>query len=118
VNNPALPGVPMTFADGEVWASLELSEIYQGPRGSGHGGMLSCLMDTLLASLVQQQGLKCVTASLAVDYRARTPLHRPLHLHGRLLGTEGRKVRAVGTISADGRVTVEATGVFVRVAER
>src|SRR5699024_10517280 len=80
VNNPALPPVPMSFINGEAWSSLLLDELYEGPRDSAHGGVLSCLMDTFLASLVQHHGHLCVTASLTTDYRARTPLYRSLDL--------------------------------------
>lgn len=116
--NPALAAVDMTFRDGRALACVTLDSVYEGPRGCVHGGVISYLMDTLLASLVQHEGHLCVTASLTVDYRGLTPLHQPLELDAAIAGIDGRKVLATGTIGAGGRVTAEATAVFVTVSAR
>lgn len=116
--NPGLVPVDMGFADGRGWAQVTLDDLHQGPKGSVHGGIISYLMDTLLASLVQQQGHLCVTASLSVDYRARTPLHEPLELAAWVAEERRRSLLVKGTISHAGQVTVEAQGLFVAVPER
>ena len=117
-HNPGLPAVPMTFAEGQASARLTLNELYEGPRDHVHGGVLSFLMDTLLASLVQHHGLLCVTASLTTNYRARTPLHRPLDLSAHLVEVGTRKVHAAGSIRVEDRVTLEATALFITVDDR
>lgn len=116
--NVALPDVAMTFADGGVEATVRLGRVYEGPRGAVHGGVVALLMDTLLASLVQQTGLLCVTASLTVDYRARTPLEQNLRLVGRVDSVGEKKVLASGSILCSGNPTAEARGLFVRVPFR
>lgn len=51
-------------------------------------------------------GLRFVTASLKVDFKRPTPLHKELTVHGRLVSLEGRKAVVALTLSADGLVCV------------
>lgn len=117
LDNPALPGLGMVFEDGRVAATIPdgLGKAYAGPPGKLHGGVGALLLDVLLSSLVQHHGVRAVTASLAVDYRAATALDAPLRLTGEIVGRTGRKVETVGALWCSGIATVEARGLFVQV---
>jgi predicted thioesterase len=55
-----------------------------------------------------------MTATLELRYRRPTPLGVPLTVEAKASRVEGRKIYASGTIAGpDGRVTVEATAMFV-----
>lgn len=117
-HNPGLPPFEITFRDDRAHARTSLAELHQGPSDSVHGGIISYLMDTLLACLVQQQGRLCVTASLKIDYRARTPLRSPLDLEAQVREVRERSMLVAGSIAHEGRVTVQAEGLFVDVPAR
>ncbi|MGW1003050.1 PaaI family thioesterase [Streptomyces sp. NPDC002520] len=116
-DNPALPGVEIRFVDGTARAELPdgLDHLFEGPENLVHGGVAAMLMDVVLSSLVQFHGIRCVTASLTVDFRRPTPLHRPLTLTGRIDELHERKALASGRVLHAGVPTIEARGVFVRV---
>lgn len=117
LDNPALPGLTMVFEDGRATASIEqgLGAAYAGPPGKLHGGVGALLLDVLLSSLVQHHGVRAVTASLTVDYRAATALDAPLRLTGEIVVRNGRKVEAVGALWCGDTATVQARGLFVQV---
>lgn len=117
-HNPGMPALDMRFEDSRATARITLDDLFQGPVDSVHGGVLSYLMDTLLASLVQHCGLLCVTASLSLDYKARTPVGAPLDLTAWVAETRTRSLRVEGRVAHEGRTTVEAHGVFVKVDSR
>lgn len=110
--NPYAPPVDVDIVDGEVRAHAQLSEVYEGPPGYVHGGILSLILDQTLGLANVVAGHPGMTVALEVRYRRPTPLHVPLEIHSAFSHTEGRTIYSRGSISADGRTTVEATGVF------
>jgi acyl-coenzyme A thioesterase PaaI-like protein len=115
-SNPALPAVEVEFRGGRARAELNdgLNHLYEGPPQHLHGGVAAMLLDVVLSSLVQHHGAHTVTASLTVDFRRPTPLHRPLVITGEIVQEGERKILASGTLVCGGVVTVEAQGVFAR----
>nr|WP_246319692.1 hotdog domain-containing protein [Nocardioides kongjuensis] len=107
----------MVFEDGRATATIPdgLGKAYAGPPGKLHGGVGALLLDVLLSSLVQHHGVRAVTASLTVDYRAATRLDVPLRITGDIVGRSGRKVETVGALWCGEVATVEARGLFVQV---
>jgi acyl-coenzyme A thioesterase PaaI-like protein len=120
LDNPALPGLTMAFEGGRATAVVPdgLGKAYAGPPGKLHGGVGALLLDVLLSSLVQHHGVRAVTASLTVDYRAATPLDVPLRISGEIVGRSGRKVETVGELWCGDLLTVEARGLFVQIGQR
>jgi acyl-coenzyme A thioesterase PaaI-like protein len=110
--NPYAPPVELEIADGEVWARAQLCDVYEGPPGYVHGGILSLILDQTLGLANVVAGHPGMTVSLEVRYRRPTPLHVPLEIHSRFSHTEGRTIYSTGSIAVDGQTTVEATGVF------
>src|SRR5690606_32749344 len=92
-----------------------LGPLYEGPPAHVHGGMSAMVLDQALGTAAAAAGTPGMTATLEVRYRRPTPLGVPLSVEAKASRAEGRKVYATGTIcDPDGRVTVEATGVFIR----
>ncbi|QIK68189.1 PaaI family thioesterase [Nocardioides sp. HDW12B] len=96
-----------------VHVDVDLGALYEGPPGLVHGGVSALLLDQLLGESAAVGGGPGMTARLTLHYRRPTPLG-PLHLEGWLESSEGRKSVVRGEIrDPDGRVTVEAEGLFV-----
>lgn len=75
-------------------------------HGTGSAAAFICLAENL--PLEEPIPVRCVTASLKVDFKAMTPMGVPLVLKGKLRSIEGRKVWVDMTLSAND--TLCATG--------
>jgi acyl-coenzyme A thioesterase PaaI-like protein len=115
VLNPIAPPVDLDVtADGIVRAEFTLSDVYEGPPSYVHGGMSAMVLDQALGMAAARTGTGGMTATLELRYRRPTPLGVPLTVEAKASRVEGRKIYASGTIAGpDGRVTVEATAMFV-----
>ena len=112
--HPWAPQLHTTPVEGGVAGSVCLEPAHEGGPGLAHGGVLSLLLDHAMGQAVYVAGHSAMTVSLEVRYRAPTPLALPLAVAARVERIEGRRVFVTGQISLDGRVTVEATGVFLK----
>jgi acyl-coenzyme A thioesterase PaaI-like protein len=116
--NPLSPPMPIrTLPDNSVVSEITMRPIHEGPPGAVHGGWVASLLDQLLGIANTVAGVGGMTAELTVRYRKGTPFGVPLTISARTDSVEGRKVVASGEIVADGIVTAEATGVFIRPSE-
>jgi len=113
--NPLAPPLYVESSpDGTARAEFELGAAYEGPPGLVHGGVCALILDHILGSAGGAAGRPGMTGTLRLRYRRPTPLHRPLVARAWVDGEEGRKTTVRGEIArADGRVTVEASGLFV-----
>ncbi len=99
--------------DGSIEGVVTLNLPYQGPPGCVHGGVSALLLDHTLGVANYWAGVDGMTAQLNVRYHRPTPLFEPLTITGRQVSVEGRKIRTVGDISADGEVCVSVEGLFI-----
>ncbi|MFI0485921.1 PaaI family thioesterase [Actinomadura sp. 9N215] len=113
--NPVAPPVDLEVtSDGIVRGEFTLGPVYEGPPSYAHGGVSAMVLDQVLGMAAAATGTPGMTANLELRYRRPTPLGVPLLVEAKASRVEGRKVYAAGTIAApDGRVTVEATAMFV-----
>ncbi|TDC61878.1 PaaI family thioesterase [Actinomadura sp. GC306] len=113
--NPLAPPVALTAGpDGLVRGEFTLGHLYEGPPTYVHGGVSAMVLDQALGMAAAVSGTPGMTATLETRYRRPTPLGVPLTVEAKASRVEGRKVYASGTISGpDGRVTVEATAMFI-----
>ncbi|MFI0368424.1 PaaI family thioesterase [Actinomadura sp. 1N219] len=113
--NPVAPPVDLEVtSDGIVRGEFTLGHVYEGPPSYVHGGVSAMVLDQVLGMAAAATGTPGMTATLELRYRRPTPLGVPLLVEAKASRVEGRKVYAAGTIAApDGRVTVEATAMFV-----
>jgi len=108
------PGSPPTPV--EVRARCTFGPQHGGSPGRVYGGVLGCALDEVLGIAVLVSGATGMTVSLTVSLRGGTPFGVPVDIVGRYTGSEGRKSYASGEVVVDGKVTAEATAIFV--AER
>jgi predicted thioesterase len=67
----------------------------------------------VLGVAVLVSGATGMTVALSVSLTAGTPFGVPVDFVARYTGSEGRKSFASGEVVVDGKVTVEATAIFV-----
>lgn len=114
LQNPIAP--PLTFtglADGTVECVVTLPIAYQGQPKMAHGGLSALMLDHACGVANGWAGRSGMTVHLELDYRAPVPLFVPVTIRARQTSNEGRKIWTEGTISAEGRVCVEAKGLFI-----
>jgi acyl-coenzyme A thioesterase PaaI-like protein len=113
--NPLAPPMPITvLEDGSIVSELSFRPIHEGPPGFVHGGWVAALLDQLLGTANIVAGVGAPTGSLTIRYRKGTPFGVPLVLRARTDSIDGRRIHASGEITADGVVTAEAEGLFIR----
>lgn len=91
------------------------TDVFEGPPGCVHGGIISLVYDQILAMAPLVAGLGGHTGSLTVHYRKTTPLHQDLVWTAFTERVDGRKVHARGTCHLGGELLTEAEGLFIRV---
>jgi acyl-coenzyme A thioesterase PaaI-like protein len=111
--NPLSPPVRM-WADGElVRAEAYFTAPYEGPPGRVHGAWVAACFDEILGCAQGASGAFGFTGTLTIALRRATPLYTTIAYEAGFSHREGRKIHAWGRCYADGRLTAEATGVFV-----
>jgi acyl-coenzyme A thioesterase PaaI-like protein len=98
--------------------------------GAVYGGLIASVIDchstgTAALALFRAEGrepdtqppIRCVTASLQVDYLRPTPLGGLLQVRGRIEEVKGRRVTVSSELLADGEVCARGRVVAVRVGE-
>jgi uncharacterized protein (TIGR00369 family) len=91
---------------------------HQGFAGLVHGGILTAMLDEVMAHAVWAEGVFAVTGQLNVVFRRPTPTETPLRAEGEVTGRRARvhETRA-RQLLPDGTVAVEGTGTFVELPE-
>lgn len=112
--HPIAPQLHTTPTEDGVAGTVVLGPSYEGGPGLVHGGVLSLLFDHAMGQALFVAGWAAMTVSLQVRYRAPTPLEMPLAVSARVERNEGRKLFVAAQVSAQGRVTAQAQGVFVQ----
>ncbi|EKF24032.1 thioesterase superfamily protein [Mycolicibacterium hassiacum DSM 44199] len=101
-------------ANNSAAADLVLGTPYEGPPGLVHGGVCAMLLDHVLGATAHRPGSPAFTGTLTLRYVAPTPLGR-LRVEAWVEREENGKTFSAGHIlDAEGTVTVEAHGVFIR----
>jgi acyl-coenzyme A thioesterase PaaI-like protein len=113
--NPLAPPIRLEDIDGLVHGRVTFGSAYEGPPGCVHGGYVAAAFDELLGATQSLSGSPGMTGTLTVKYRSPTPLHTELHLEGRLVRVDGRKIYTEGRLMAGDRLCAEADAVFVSV---
>lgn len=112
--NPIAP--PLTYVgtpDGAIESTVTLDLPYQGPPSCVHGGVSALMLDHTLGVANGWAGTSGMTAELTLRYRRLTPLFEPLTVTARQVSVDGRKIRTVGAIRANGQDCVTAEGLFI-----
>lgn len=106
--------------DGSVVCEIAVPDIYEGPFGTVHGGIVATLLDEGMSKAVRSSGVRnAMTAKMEVSYRRPVPSSsadapQPVRLEGRVVRSEGRKHWVEARIlNAEGVVLAESTGMFI-----
>ncbi|MDR3271558.1 MAG: PaaI family thioesterase [Peptococcaceae bacterium] len=97
-------------------AEIVLRENYEGYPGVVHGGIITTMLDEIMAKAVYRRlSARVVTADMHVIFRAPARVNEVLRLSGYVRRSEGRKYYTYGTVEKDGTLLAEAKGLFIRV---
>jgi len=116
-NNPIGLHLEFTYGEGMAEARFTAERVYQGYPGIMHGGLVSTLLDEVMAhAAISTHGI-AVTGDLHVRMRGNgVPIGRPLHLVGRVTGRRGRLVLTEATLhDEEGTLLAQAEGKFMLV---
>lgn len=115
-SNPLAPPIDVSVEGGTVVGTATFGVAYEGPPGCVHGGLIAASFDEVLGLTQSLSGRMGMTGTLTVRYRRPTPLYTELRFEGRLESVNGRKVVTTATLSANGNLTAEATGLFITIS--
>lgn len=86
---------------------------HQGYDGIMHGGLVSTLLDEVMARYIYAKGYNAVTARLDVRFKKPTPIGQELTVRAKIAGKRGNMYEVIGeitlpdgTITAQGKATV------------
>jgi acyl-coenzyme A thioesterase PaaI-like protein len=105
------PGTPPTPV--EVHARCTFGPQHSGSPGRVYGGVLACALDEVLGIAALVSGATGMTVSLTTSLKGATPYGVPVDIFGRFTGQDGRKSYTSGEVVVDGKITAEATAIFV-----
>jgi uncharacterized domain 1 len=117
---PANPiGLHLEFfvaEDLSVVSTPTIADIFEGPRGMVHGGIIATLLDEAMSKAVRSRGLTSVTRQMEVEYLRPVPSGSTVRIEGHLVRSEGRKHWTEARI-LDGKSHTLATakGLFIEV---
>ncbi|MCK9556495.1 MAG: PaaI family thioesterase [Candidatus Cloacimonetes bacterium] len=98
---------------GSAKAVLKLSELYEGYPNVIHGGIISTLMDEVMAKAVIHSGKLAYTAKLNISYRKALSPDTEITLWGRIVSAKSRTIRTEARIYDFSATYAEAEAVFV-----
>lgn len=115
-------GLHLTFQpheSGGVQAAFVPAQRFQGYDGMVHGGVISTVLDEVMAWSLYRERVWAVTGELTVRYRRPVRVDEATHAVGWMRGRRGRRIEMAGEIrrDADNTVLARATAVFVAVPE-
>jgi acyl-coenzyme A thioesterase PaaI-like protein len=121
-----------SYWDGEETVAIFNPRSYHiAIPGYVYGGLIASIIDchgtgTAAAALYRAEGremgteppVRCVTASLHVEYLRPTPLGVPLEVRGKIKEVKDRKVVVSATVSAAGEICARGEVVAVKMPEQ
>ncbi|MER3439700.1 MAG: PaaI family thioesterase [Chloroflexota bacterium] len=116
-------GLQLSFYDdpetGGVWAPWTPDQRHEGYDGITHGGVITAVLDEVMAWTAYRQRIWAVTGKLSVTFRRPVQIGEPVRAAGRLVADRGRIIELAGTLhrERDGQVLAEAVATFFRVPE-
>ena len=102
--------------DGRCWTELELDRRFEGWEGIAHGGIVSTILDEVMAWALVDNDSWGVTARMSVEFKRPVPIGRPIRAEGRVVEVRRRIVRRRGRRSSTpptATVLATAEGTFV-----
>jgi acyl-coenzyme A thioesterase PaaI-like protein len=97
------------------WTELELDRRFEGWEGVAHGGIVSTILDEVMAWALVAEDNWGVTARLAVAFRKPIPIGMPIRADGWITQSRRRVVETAARIveTGSGVELATATGTYV-----
>lgn len=109
----------MLTENGTVVCNHTVGDLYEGPQGYVHGGLIATLLDETMSKVMRSHGFVAMTRHMSVDYLRPVPSTAPIRLEGTLVRSEGRKHWAEARILDENEIVLaHAKGLFVEVLPR
>lgn len=101
--------------DQGCWTELVLDERFQGWEGVAHGGIVSTILDEVMAWSVIGRDTWGVTARIAVEFKRPVPVGRRIRGEGRVTEDRRRLFRTAGSLvdAATGETLATGEATFV-----
>lgn len=102
-----------------VWAPFTPTAAFEGYGGMIHGGIVSTLLDEVMAWSLYRTGTWAVTATMSTRFRQPVEVGSPVHLVGMPVQNRGRLIDVRGEVrrASDDVLLAESTARFMRVPE-
>ncbi len=98
---------------GAAHATLAVKEVFEGYPGVVHGGILSTLLDEVMAKAVIHSGKAAFTAKLSISYRRALAPEQRIEIKGWITKDRSRIIETSACISDESGIYAEAEAVFV-----
>lgn len=115
------PNNPMGFkvrfildGDDGIHFKIKFPPIYQGYDGIVHGGLISTVLDEVMANCFFRRGIDCLTAEISVRFLKPVPINTDLKVVGKIVRKGSRIGVARGWIEdSQSRIYAESEGKFL-----
>lgn len=106
-------------ARGGVRTAWVPAERFEGYSGMVHGGVISAVLDEVMAWSLYRHHIWAVTGEMTVRFRAPIAVGEPTRATGWEVASRGRRIEMAGEIrrERDGALLATATALFIRVPE-
>lgn len=97
------------------WTETTLAPRFQGWESVAHGGIVTTLLDEVMAWSVIGRDTWGVTARISVAFRRPVPVGKPIRAEGRVVQDRRRTFRTAGRVvdATTGEVLADGEGTFV-----
>lgn len=97
------------------WALIKVDNKFCGWSGVVHGGIISAILDEIMAYAAFTVYEFGVTGEITVRFRKPIPTEQEILIEGQVECQKGRVVYAKGTITMNGEIMAESTGKMVMI---
>jgi uncharacterized protein (TIGR00369 family) len=114
-DNPIGLKLDFELRDGVLTTRFIPNEVHQGFDGIMHGGLISTLLDEVMANVLYLKEMKAVTAKMEVKFRQPVKIGEELIVKGRITKEKKRTISTEAEIvNLEGEKLAEAEAVFMR----
>lgn len=116
-------GLQLVFYPNEpgngVWTRFVPTDAFEGYGGMIHGGIISTILDEVMAWSLYRQSTWAVTGQLTTRYRKPVRVGEPVRAIGTIVKDRGRVIEMRGEVrrEADDALLAEGSATFFRVPE-
>ncbi len=115
-DNPIGLKAEFSMEDDEYVTYVSFPKELQGFSNVVHGGIISTLMDEVMARYAHEKFDGAVTGEMTVRYLRPMPVEKKMRFAGRIDEVKGRKVlTSARATDDDGTVYSKATGIMIKV---